>query len=341
MIGTWEFKDENFGPLLPFVQDPDVTDINFNGSDVWIEHLKKGVLKSNIKLSDDFVNQFSVRVSNVVSEQINKYNPVLEAETPTLRISIIYPSATNTGYSISIRKTPPIVRLTEETMIEERYCSPEMLYLLKNCVKAKMNMMFCGTPGAGKTELLKFLTQYIPLYEKVMTIEDNLEIHYKDINPGANCVELKVDEDIFGYTSAIKAALRQNPTWVFLSEARSVEVKYLLECFSTGLHGMTTLHTDDSRKVPDRIKNMMQDAYAASRLENDIYSFINVSVLLRKKIVGNTVKRYVDQICFFDRVNGQNITSLIAENGNVVSLDLPDNIKKKFLRADIGDPFFE
>ena len=340
MIGTWEFKDENFGPLLPFIQDPDVTDINFNGTDVWIEHLRKGVQKTDIKLSDDFVNQFSVRVSNVVSEQINKYNPVLEAETPTLRISIIYPSATNTGYSISIRKTPPIVRMTEETIIENQYCPPEILHLLKNCVKANMNMMFCGTPGAGKTELLKFLTQYIPLYEKVMTIEDNLEIHYKDINPGANCVELKVDDEIFGYTNAIKAALRQNPTWVFLSEARSVEVKYLLECFSTGLHGMTTLHTDDARKVPDRIKNMMQDAYAASRLENDIYSFVNVSVLLRRKIVDNTVRRYVDQICFFDRVNGQNVTSLIAEDGNIVSLDLPENIKKKFLRADIRDPFF-
>lgn len=121
--------------------------------------------------------------------------------------------------------------------------------------------------------MLKFLTQFIPKHEKVMTIEDNLEIHYRDINPGANCVELKVDEEFFSYTKAIKSALRQNPQWVLLSEARSTEVKYLLECFSTGLHGLTTLHTDDTRKIPDRIQNMMQDSYAASRMENDIYSF--------------------------------------------------------------------
>ena len=90
--------------------------------------------------------------------------------------------------------------------------------------------------------MLKFLTQFIPKHEKVMTIEDNLEIHYRDINPGANCVELRVDEEFFSYTKAIKSALRQNPQWVLLSEARSTEVKYLLECFSTGLHGLTTLH---------------------------------------------------------------------------------------------------
>ena len=194
--------------------------------------------------------------------------------------------------------------------------------------------------GAGKTELLKFLTQFIPKHEKVMTIEDNLEIHYRDINPGANCVELKVDEEFFSYTKAIKSALRQNPQWVLLSEARSTEVKYLLECFSTGLHGLTTLHTDDTRKIPDRIQNMMQDSYAASRMENDIYSFLNVGILLCKKATGNgKVFRFVDQICLFDRIGEENRKYLIVENGKVVSREISENIRKKFQWAGIRSPF--
>ena len=341
----WNFTDENFGPLLEYVKDNQITDINFNGTDVWVEHLTKGVYRLDLKLEDSFVNQFSVRISNLVSEQLNKFHNVVEAETDTLRISIIHPSATNTGYAISIRKTPPIMRLNDKHMIETGYCSEEVLNLLKNCIRAKMNMVFCGTPGAGKTELLKYLTQFIPIHEKVMTIEDNLEIHYKDINPGANCVELKIDEELFPYTKGIKTALRQNPQWVLLSEARSVEVKYLLECFSTGLHGLTTLHTDDTRKIPDRIANMMQDAYAASRLENDIFNFINVGVLLRKKITGSgentSIKRMVDQVCFFDRVNEKNYKTLVVENGKLISMDLTENIKKKFLWTGITDPFSE
>ena len=150
---------------------------------------------------------------------------------------------------------------------------------------------------------------------------------------------MKVDPSIFTYTDAIKAALRQNPQWVLLSEARSVEVKYLLECFSTGLHGLTTLHTDDTRKIPDRIENMMQDAYAASRMENDIYSFINVGVLLRKKVSGNQVKRMIDQVCVFDRVGDKNIQHLLVEGGQVVSKELPENIRKKFEWSGIKDPF--
>ena len=337
---AWDLKEECFGPLLPYVKDQQVTDINYNGTDVWIEHLKYGIRKAPVNLTPEFAGRFSVLISNIVSEQINKFNNVLEAETDTLRISIIHPSVTNTGYSISIRKTPAVMRMTEEKMLADGYCSREVLLFLRNCMEAKLNMVFCGCPGAGKTELLKFLTQFIPKHEKVMTIEDNLEIHYRDINPGANCVELKVDEEFFSYTKAIKSALRQNPQWVLLSEARSTEVKYLLECFSTGLHGLTTLHTDDTRKIPDRIQNMMQDSYAASRMENDIYSFLNVGILLCKKATGNgKVFRFVDQICLFDRIGEENRKYLIVENGKVVSREISENIRKKFQWAGIRSPF--
>ena len=62
----------------------------------------------------------------------------------------------------------------------------------------------------------------------MITIEDSLEIHYSEINPEADAVELRVGED-FSYTDAIKACLRQNPMWLVLSEARSVEVTSLIE----------------------------------------------------------------------------------------------------------------
>ena len=172
-----------------------------------------------------------------------------------------------------------------------------------------------------------------------MTIEDNLEIHYKNINPGANCVELKVDEELFSYTKAIKTVLRQNPQRVLLSEARSTEVKYLMECFSTGISGLTTLHTDDTRKIPDRILNMVSDSYAANRMINDVYTFINVGILIRKKVVDNRIIRNVDQICLFDRDNDTNTKDLIVENGTQISQKIPDNLLKRFRRAGIEDPF--
>ena len=147
--------------------------------------------------------------------------------------------------------------------------------LLINCVTAGMNFVIGGEPGSGKTEFVKFLMQFIPLEKRVITIEDSLEIHYSEINPDADAVELRVGED-FSYTDAIKACLRQNPMWLVLSEARSVEVTSPIEQWSTGVNGITTIHLDDLRKLPDRIENMMNDVNDASRLENRIYRYVNV-----------------------------------------------------------------
>lgn len=336
----WNFKPEYFGPLLPLIEDDNITDINYNGEAVWIDDLSRGRYRSDLRLEPEFVNQFCARVANVVSANFNKFDNLVEAETDTLRVSIIHESAARTGHSVSIRKTPAIRRMSRESMIRSGYCSPEILSLLANCARGHMNMVFCGLPGSGKTELLKYLTRFVPPDEKVITVEDNLEIHYRDINPGSNCVELKVHPELFSYTKAIKAALRQNASWIMLSEARSSEVRYLLESLSTGLHGMTTLHTDDVRKIPDRVLNMTRDSYSAARIENDVYSFINVGALLRKKLTpDNKIHRYIDQVCFFDRAGGANTKTMVVEDGRMTGSDLPDNIKRKFRLYGVGDPF--
>lgn len=339
-MNVWTFQPENFGALLPYVADELVTDINFNGKDVWIDHLYKGRFRADTQLTRDFVSQFATRISNVVSKSFNKFNNLLEAETDTLRISIIHESVACTGTSISIRKTTPARRLTEDSMLRDGYCIPEILTFLENCIHSHMNLIMTGLPGSGKTELLKFLTKYIPENERVITIEDNLEIHYRAINPEKDCVELKVNEEFFDYTKAIKSCLRQNPKWIMLSEARSTEVKYLLEALSTGTHCLTTLHTDDVNKVPDRIQNMMKEAISPKRIENDVFSFIDVGILLRKgSDPENGIKRYIDQICFYSREEGKNQVVMVAEDGKIINRSLPPDIKRKLVFAGVRDPF--
>ena len=110
---AWDLKEECFGPLLPYVKDQQVTDINYNGTDVWIEHLKYGIRKAPVNLTPEFAGRFSVLISNIVSEQINKFNNVLEAETDTLRISIIHPSVTIQGIPSLFENTGGM-RMTEE-----------------------------------------------------------------------------------------------------------------------------------------------------------------------------------------------------------------------------------
>lgn len=357
-----KIKPEDFGPLLKYVNDDDITDINLNrnGKELWITDLAKGkYLVEDHECDEEFVKLFVHRVSNHENAQFNAMYPVLESETGNLRISVVDSSVALSGTSICIRKSPPIIRLTKEKALEQKFIPEPALNLLINCVRAKMSFIFCGEPGVGKTECAKFFSQFISPEERVITIEDNPEFHYKEINPGKDCVEFKVNnlinhrgDEVFSYGTAIKTSLRQNPQWIMLSEARGPEVKYLLECWSTGVCGFTTLHTDDVAKVPDRIQNMLGSKRDADRLENDIFSFVDVGVLIRKKKMNDgIVYRYVDQVCFYVREGNKNRVVMMVEDGKMVKKTsekdgqkktafqpIPSDVMKKLTFAGIRNP---
>ena len=341
-----ELGKEYFGPLWEFVADSDITDIDYNGKEIWITNvfheryqLEQAFVETYI--TPAFVEQFTQRIANVVSRQFNKRNPELEAETSELRVTILHESVARSGRSISIRKTPPVIRITAESAIADGFCEKEILALLVNCVESHMNLTFCGMPGIGKTECVKFFSQFIPANERVITIEDTMEIRYSKTNPGKDCIELKVSEDTFGYAEAIKSSLRLNPKWIMLSEARSKEVKYLLESWSTGVRGMTTLHTDDVRNVPDRILNMLESRMDADRMENDVYQALDVGVLIRKGMnEQNKVCRYIDQVCFYIREQGKNRMEMVVFDGKRVLQELPEAVMHTFARAGVRNPFF-
>lgn len=325
--------DEN---LKKLIDNDDVTDINWNGEDLWVDLKSKGRHKLEHKLSDAFIQRIGAKLSDMMRTQFNGYTPLLEAETDELRISIIHEDAADTGCSISIRKTPSKRQLSKKRMYDTNYCPPSLDEFMESAVKAGCNIVVCGLPGVGKTEYVKMLTAYIPANERAITIEDNLEIRYREINPGKDCVALKVtdnenDTQAFTYDKAIKAALRQFATWIILSEARGKEVTSLLQSLSTGCHCLTTLHTDDVRKVPDRILNMSQNINP-----NDIYSFMDIAV----QIVRNKQRNIwcIESAAVISRWNGKNSLKVFYENGNFTDTKLPPDIKRKFDMAGLKNP---
>lgn len=328
--------EEQFGVFWKYIAQEDVTAVNYNGRTLWVTDLKRGKYQAEEDVEEKFLTQFAHTVANCVNKRFNAVDNILEADTKELRISILHPSVAKSGMSVCIRKSPPVVRNTIDDLINSGYMQEELMHLLVNCVLAKMNFVFGGEPGAGKTECAKFFMQFIPPEQRVITVEDSLELHFGEINRSHDFVELQVT-DGFSYTDAIKACLRQDPDWLVLSEARSVEVKYLLEQWSTGVCGFTTIHLDDLRKLPDRIQNMMNNVNDAQRMENRIYRYVSVGALIRKR---KDETRYVDQCFFYSREDGKNVMYILVEDGKLVSRELPEDIRMRFRRAGIQDAFF-
>ena len=325
-MANLRLTEDTFGPLQPFVEDKDITDIRWDGNNLWIDNLKYGKQKTDIKLDEKFINKFTQRVADSTNKSFNESSPVLEGETDKLRIACLHESKTNTGTAITIRKTEAECRLNDDNIIRDGYLDERTLDLLKRLVKARCSIVVTGDTGSGKTELVKYLMRYIPDKVTTLTLEDNYELRAKALRPDFDCTEIKFDER-FTPTDAIKAALRQNTKWLILSESRSREAAQLIEAASTGCSVMTTVHSWAVKNIPERFENMIGETN--NDVKNDVYNFFDVGILIVKK-EENGITRHVEQIGFFDHTPGKNETVMLMEYGQLQKCKLPQKIRNKF-----------
>lgn len=283
----------------PYMSDELVTDLNYNGKDLWVDHLKQGRFVCEDFKTPAQVMHACIQFSNLVNQHFNIQTPLLEADYQMYRISMLHPCVAG-NLSLSIRKTPMYMRLSESMLLEEAYITQEALNFLKQCVEHKLNIMVSGLPGAGKTELVKFLTSYIDDSSRVISIEDSRELHYEKLHPNRDSVSLKVSDN-FTYDQAIKASMRQRPNWLLVSEVRGKEVEDLLKSVSTGTHLISTIHAKKAEDIPKRMLYMMDNIDKSSQaFLGQLYDAIDIGVHITLEINDKGTYRYVREIVHFE-----------------------------------------
>ena len=169
-------KDELFSEISDEIDNEKITDIEWDGYNLWITELGIGSYISGKELSDKYVENVSIKLANIMGVQFNRSRPILEANTENLRISIWHESRCQKK-SMSIRKIPEYLRFDHMTLIESRYAPESIINLLENSVSAHLSIVVGGQPHAGKTELVKYLTTKKPVYMKTIrksTIEKSI-----------------------------------------------------------------------------------------------------------------------------------------------------------------------
>lgn len=320
----------DFTVLNPYIEDDYVTDINYNGHHLWIDHLKKG--RYVIKEFDhhDECLQIGYRFANFANLSFNALSPVVEAETDNLRISLVHSSVCG-SISISIRKTPAVMRLNERILKRQNYAPQWVLDLLVECVKIRANVIVSGLPGAGKTELIKYLSQFIELNQRVITIEDTYELRYKELHPKADCVSMKVNER-FTYPQAIKACLRQRPDWMLVSEVRGSEVVNLLQSVSTGANLLSTIHAPSASHIPRRLLHMFPGVEMSNEiLYQMIFDVIDVGVHVEANITKKGIKRYIKEVVVYEVIDDVPVATILYKHNeeNSPIKKLPLKLKEK------------
>lgn len=291
------FSQIDFGPLKEFIDIDDITDISYsNGGQVWLKSLTKGVYQvERPEINNALVEKLAFQCSNVMGKTFNMAHPFLDAESTELRMNFIHESIATNGVALVIRKTPAKIRLNREKLLNEEYVSADLLDFLLNCVQGHANIIVSGETGSGKTELVKYLASTTKENEKIITIEDTLELHLDRIFPHRDIVAMKTN-NIASYSDVLVTCMRQNPIWILLSEVRSAEaVMAVRNSISSGHHIISTIHSDKAALIPMRMYSLIESNIDVEQFLTTIHRYVQIGIYV-KGYMSEKLGRYQREI---------------------------------------------
>lgn len=277
------FSQIDFGPLKDYLNNDDITDISYsNNGQLWIKSLTKGLYRVENKAANNaFMEKLAFQCANVMGKTFNMAHPFLDAEGAELRLNFVHDSIARNGIAVLIRKTPAKIRLEKEKLLREDYITLDIHEFLIRCVQGHCNIIVCGETGSGKTEFVKYLAAHTKEDEKLITIEDTLELHLDRIFPHRDIVAMKTN-NIASYSDVLVTCMRQNPKWILLSEVRSAEaVLAVRNSISSGHYILSTIHADKASSIPNRMYSLLETNQDIEQFLNSIYRYIQLGICIR------------------------------------------------------------
>jgi len=249
------------GPLEPFLQDPQITDILINTyKQIYVE--KSGRLElTDARFKDDLhLMKIIDKIVSSVGRRIDESSPMVDARLADgSRVNAIIPPLAIDGAMLSIRRFPQ-ERLELEDVIALKTLTPQIGEILKGIVKARLNVLISGGTGSGKTTLLNILSRFIPEKERIVTIEDAAELQLKQ----DHVVRLETrppnveGQGKITQRDLVRNSLRMRPDRIIVGEVRGEESFDMLQAMNTGHDGsLTTIHANSPRDGLMRLETMV------------------------------------------------------------------------------------
>lgn len=282
-----------YGEIDPLIQDDDLEEIMINGINkpVFVYHRKYGMMKTNFQFTDE---QDLLDLIDSIARQINRR---IDQESPILdgrlmdgsRINATIPPVSADGPSLTIRKFKKDP-FTIIDLINSKTISVELAAFFWLCIDGlgvkSANAIISGGTSSGKTTTLNALSAFINPKERIITIEDTLELQI----PHEHVIRMETrPANVEGrgeltMNDLVKNSLRQRPDRIIVGEVRADEAITLFTALNTGHSGFGTLHSNDARETITRLTNapmlvpkIMIQAIDFIIMQNRIYTPSGVS----------------------------------------------------------------
>lgn len=289
-----EIMDEliSLGPLKPLMEDPRITEIMVNGpGQIYVERNGRMEL-ANIKFDDQHHLLYTIeRIISSTGRRVDESSPYVDFSlSDGSRVNIILPPLSLIGPVVTIRKFSPEISKVDD-LVRLGSMTQKMADFLVSAIRAKLNIIFSGATGAGKTTTLNVLSSYIPDGERIVTIEDTAELrlhqeHLVRLETRPANIEGKGEISI---RDLFKNSLRMRPDRIIIGEIRSSEALDLIQAIASGHTGsLAIVHANLPQDVTFRMEMMIS------------MSGINIPIWMIRKHIVNAIDLIVHLEQFID-----------------------------------------
>jgi len=309
-----KFDEDGFdlGPVSILMRDPLVTEIMINDFDeVYIEKDGK-LLKQNIRFRDSrHIKNIVDKILGPLGLRIDESHPMADARLEDgSRINIVLSPVSINDIVVTIRKFKDDMKNMDQ-LIKAGSMSHEVGQFLISCVQKKINILISGGTGTGKTTLLNVLSQFLSESERIITIEETLELrftHKNLIRLEARTANIEGGGEI-SIRDLVRNSLRMRPDRLIVGEIRGCEAVDVLQAMNTGHSGsMTTIHANSPGDAITRLETMILlsgyniDPLTAERI---IATSLDLIVHLKKTDSGERRVEHISEIVYRQKAAGK------------------------------------